>query len=188
MQSSQIVSEPRLLDAREFQIAREAQANHGSLDKIAGSLGFATEELAVRSVAATLGLEFVDLSTTEPDLSLLETFPVKLIHRFGVFPLSRTDDSLVVVTGNPFDLHALDTVSSAAECSVIPVVALPWEVAKLVKSHLGVGAETIDGMLAQSETDDDNVEVLDELEFDRSEASQDGATSVGGPSGQRDPL
>lgn len=171
MQSAQLVSEPRLLDAREFQIARESQVTHGSLEKIVGTLGFSTEEQAVRAVAATLGLDFVDLSTTEPDLSLLSSFPVKLIHRFGVFPVSRTDDSLVVVTGNPFDLHALDAVSSAAGCSVIPVVALPWEVAKLVKSHLGVGAETIDGMLAQTE-DDGDVEVLDELEFDRSEASQ----------------
>jgi general secretion pathway protein E/type IV pilus assembly protein PilB len=172
MQSAQLVSEPRLLDAREFQIARESQVSHGSLEKVAGTLGFASEEQAVRAVAATLGLDFVDLSTTEPDLSVLGNFPVKLIHRFGVFPLSRAGDSLVVVTGNPFDLHALDAVSSAAGCSVTPVVALPWEVAKLVKSHLGVGAETIDGLMAQSETDDDEVEVLDELEFDRSEASQ----------------
>jgi general secretion pathway protein E len=172
MQSDQLVSEPRLLDAREFQIAREAQVTHGSLDKVAGILGFPSEELAVRSVAATLGLDFIDLSTTEPDLSVLGNFPVKLIHRFGVFPLHRSEDSLVVVTGNPFDLHALDAVGAAAGCSVVPVVALPWEVAKLVKSHLGVGAETIDGLLAQTEADDSEVEVLDELEFDRSEASQ----------------
>ena len=172
MQSAQLMSEPRLLDAHEFQIARESQVAHGSLDKVAVSLGFATEEQAVQAVAATLGLDFVDLSTIEPDLSLLEKFPVKLIHKYGVFPIKRTDDSLVVVTGNPFDLHALDAVSSASGCSVIPVVALPWEVSKLVKSHLGVGAETIDGLIANSESDNDGVEVLDELEFDRSEASQ----------------
>lgn len=56
-QSAQLVSGPRLLDAREFQIAREAQASHGSLDKVATTLGFPTEESAVRSVAATLGLD-----------------------------------------------------------------------------------------------------------------------------------
>ena len=172
MHGAQLVSGSRLLDAHEFQIAREAQNSHGSLDKVAVTLGFPTEELAVQSVAATLGLDFVDLSTVEPDLSLLRGFPVKLIHRYGVFPLRQSETGLVVVTGNPFDLHALDAVSTAAGCSVIPVVALPWEVAKLVKSHLGVGAETIDGLMANSEADGDGVEVLDELEFDRSEASQ----------------
>ena len=172
MHGAQLVSGSRLLDAHEFQIAREAQNSHGSLDKVVVTLGFPTEELAVQSVAATLGLDFVDLSTVEPDLSLLRGFPVKLIHRYGVFPLRQSETGLVVVTGNPFDLHALDAVSTAAGCSVIPVVALPWEVAKLVKSHLGVGAETIDGLMANSEADGDGVEVLDELEFDRSEASQ----------------
>ena len=171
MQTAQLVSGPRLLDAHEFHLAREAQATHGSLEKVAATLGFATEELAVQAVAATLGLDFVDLANVEPDLSLLEKFPVKLIHKYGVFPIRRTDESLVVVTGNPFDLHAMDAVSSAAGCSVMPVVALPWEVSKLVKSHLGVGAETIDGLIASAEADD-GVEVLDELEWDRSEASQ----------------
>ena len=172
MQSDQLVSGPRLLEAHEFQIARDAQATHGSLEKIAGTLGFSTEEEIVRSVALTLGLEFVDLSTLTPDRTLLEGFPVKLVHRYGVFPISRSDDSLVVVTGNPFDLHALDSVSAAIGASVNPVVALPWEVSKLVKSHLGVGAETVDGLIAQTESDEDGVEVLEELEFDRSEASQ----------------
>jgi general secretion pathway protein E/type IV pilus assembly protein PilB len=172
MQTAQLASGPRLLDAQEFQIARDAQLNHGSLDKVAVTLGFSSEESAVKALAATLGLDFVDLSTIEPDLSVLDKFPVKLIHRYGVFPIRRSEGSLVVVTGNPFDLHALDAVSAAAGCSVIPMVALPWEVAKLVKSHLGVGAETIDGLIANSEADNDGVEVLDELEWDRSEASQ----------------
>ena len=161
-----------MLDAQEFQIARDAQMTHGSLEKVAVTLGFSSEESAVKALAATLGLDFVDLSTVEPDLSVLDKFPVKLIHRYGVFPIRRSEGSLVVVTGNPFDLHALDAVSAAAGCSVIPVVALPWEVAKLVKSHLGVGAETIDGLIANSDADNDGVEVLDELEWDRSEASQ----------------
>lgn len=171
-QTAQLVSGPRVLDAHEFQLAREAQVTHGSLDKVAVSLGFANEEMAVQSVAATLGLDFVDLSALEPDLSLLQKFPVKLIHKYGVFPIRMADESMVVVTGNPFDLLALDAVSSAVGCSVIPVVALPWEVAKLVKSHLGVGAETIDGLIASADSSDDDVEVLDELEWDRSEASQ----------------
>ena len=172
MQTAQLASGSRLLDAQEFQIARDAQMTHGSLEKVAVTLGFSSEESAVKALAATLGLDFVDLSTVEPDLSVLDKFPVKLIHRYGVFPIRRSEGSLVVVTGNPFDLHALDAVSAAAGCSVIPVVALPWEVAKLVKSHLGVGAETIDGLIANSDADNDGVEVLDELEWDRSEASQ----------------
>ena len=92
MQTAQLASGPRLLDAQEFQIARDAQMNHGSLDKVAVTLGFSSEESAVKALAATLGLDFVDLSTLEPDLSVLDKFPVKLIHRYGVFPFADPRD------------------------------------------------------------------------------------------------
>src|SRR5262245_30272820 len=127
MQNAQSTLNVRSLDSRELRLASEAQASQRSLSKVAGTLGFASEEEAVRAVATTLGLDFVDLSLADPDLSLLKQFPAKLIHRFGIFPLGRIDDALVVVTGNPFDLQSIDAVSAALGVSVTPVVALPWE-------------------------------------------------------------
>jgi general secretion pathway protein E/type IV pilus assembly protein PilB len=56
--------------------------------------------------------------------------------------------------------------------SIIPVLAQPAEVARLIKTHLGVGAETIDGLLAQQDSRDGGVEILEDLQWDRSEDSQ----------------
>ena len=38
------------------------------------------------AVARTLGLDTVNLTDAKPDLKLLETFPIRLIHRFHIFP------------------------------------------------------------------------------------------------------
>ncbi|NUQ62645.1 MAG: Flp pilus assembly complex ATPase component TadA [Pirellulales bacterium] len=160
-----------MLDARQLQLAREAQAAHGRLSQVAADLNFATEEDALRAVAESLGMDYIDLSAAKVDLSLLEGFPIKLIHRYGVFPLKYEDGSLVLATGNPFDLQAVDAVSAATCVSVVPVVVLPGELNKLIKTHLGVGAETIDGLLAQQQ-DQDGVEILEEVEWDQSEASE----------------
>jgi len=160
------------LDARQLLRAREAQAADGSLEKVAAELGFGTEEDALRAVGETLGFELVDLSAAEMDLAILEDFPIKLIHRYGIFPLRYEDGSLVIATADPFDLHALDAVSAATGLSVLPVLAVPSELSKLVKTHLGVGAETIDGLLAQTDDREGRVEVLDEVEWDQSEASE----------------
>ena len=46
-------------------------------------------------------------------------------------------------------------------------MALPAELAKLIKSRFGVGAETIDGLLAQAD-EEGGVEVLDEIDWDQS--------------------
>jgi len=161
-----------VLNARQLAAARQAQASHGRMDQVASELGFGSEEQLLRAIGDTLGLEFVDLPGSPVDLSLLTTFPIKLIHRLGVFPIRMQDGSLVVATANPFDLHALDTVSEASGLSITPAVALPDELAKLVKSHLGVGAETIDGLMAQKQEQQGTVEILEDLEFDRSDAAE----------------
>ncbi len=152
---------------------RLARQVEGDLSQIAAELGFATEceEDSLRAVGEAMGIEVIDLSCVEIDPAVLANFPAKLIHRFTVFPIRVVRGSLMVVIGNPLDLHALDTVSAAVGMSVLPVLAPPVEVARLIKTHLGVGSETIDGLLAQQESRD-GVEMLEDVEWDRSEDSQ----------------
>lgn len=175
MAPSQVTPEMRLLAAHELQQLREAQRTPGQLPQVVSILGLGSMDEAWRVISHTLGLELVDLSKVEADLSLLQTFPLKAIHRYGVFPLSKEGDSLVVVTGNPLDLQAIDAVSALVGESVIPVVAMPDEVSKLIKANFGVGAETVDGLMAQSQ---DSVEVLDELDFSGSDAQEAQEASV----------
>lgn len=159
-----------VLDLQQLEAARRAQMAEGRLDGVAGELGCANGEEALALVGRTLGIDTVDLSSADIDLTLLDHFPLKLIHRHEVFPLRKEAGSLVVATGNPFDLNALDAVGAATGLSVVPVLAPPDELSKLIKTHLGVGAETIDGLLAQHE--DQEVEILEDVEWDSSEASE----------------
>ena len=125
-------SRTRKLDLRQLQIAWDAQTRDGRLNQVATELGCSSEEEALAIVAETLGIGFVDLASTTIDLSVLNDFPIKLIHRFEVFPIRREEGALVVATGNPFELNALDAVSAATGLSVTPVLALPDEISKFV--------------------------------------------------------
>ena len=162
------------LDARQLQIAQAAQTADGSLGRVAGELGFESEEALLLAVGQSFCLEFVDLTSAEPDLSLLSDFPLRVIHRHRVFPLFRDKRRGVigVAIGDPFDLHSLDAVSAATGQSVVPLLAIPSELERLIKAHLGVGAETIDGLLAQSSEADGDVEVLEDIDWDGSEDSE----------------
>jgi len=171
MVAGQILLQKGLLDERQLQLAREAQAAGGRVDRSAIEMGFVSEEDALSAMSEALGLEMIDLAHTEVDLSLFKDFPIKLIHQHQIFPICWENDSLVVATGNPFDLNALDAISAATSRSIVPMLASPGELAKLIKLHLGVGAETVDGLMAQRE-DAGGVEVLEDLEWDRSEASE----------------
>jgi general secretion pathway protein E len=60
-------------------------------------------------------------------------------------------------------------LSASTGLTVIPVLASRVEISKLIKTHLGVGSETVTGLLAQA---DENVQLLSEIETDGSELSE----------------
>jgi general secretion pathway protein E/type IV pilus assembly protein PilB len=170
MEAGEILLKKGLLDQRQLEVARGAQTEGTRLDQAAVSLGFVSEEAALRALAEEVGLEFVDLADASIDLSLLRTFPPKFIYREGLFPIRQRNGTLVVATSDPFNLYPLDELGAATGKTVIPVLASRGEIARLIKTHLGVGGETVDGLLAQA--GDDQVQLLDQIEPDGSELSE----------------
>jgi type II secretion system protein E len=158
-----------LLDARQLEQARAAQTEGMRLDQAAVQLGFIKEEAALRALAKEVGLDFVDLVDAEIDLSLLKDFPARFVHREMLFPICRNNGSIVVATSDPFNLYPLDELSVATGLTVVPVLASREEISKRIKNHLGVGSETIDSLMAQ--TDDERIE-LDELTGKDAELSE----------------
>lgn len=170
MEAGEILLQQGLLNTDQLRASRDSRSNGASVIDKAVELGFVSEDDALKAVATEFGLEFVDLASTEIDLSLLAGFPQRLIYRDSVFPVRNENGQLVVATSNPFDLNPLDEVGAATGVSVHPVLASSNDIAKLIKTHLGVGSETIDGLLKQAT--DDSVELLDKIETDGSELSE----------------
>jgi general secretion pathway protein E/type IV pilus assembly protein PilB len=168
----QPISESAAVSAEALQEARAIIERGGTMHDVAAAVRADSADDALASLASTLGMQVVDLSQCEADPEVVQNFPAKLVHRYGVFPLGQADDCLLLITSNPFDLHALDAVSEAIGQRVMPLLAPPDELDKLIKSHLGVGAETIDDLMAQSGDASTQVEMLDDVQFDESEASE----------------
>jgi general secretion pathway protein E/type IV pilus assembly protein PilB len=170
MDPGQILVKHGLLDEAGVAQARAAQPGGTRLDQSAVRLGLVSEEDALRALGAEVGLPLVDLETAEIDLTLLVEFPQKLIHRHGLFPMSRHNGSVVVATSDPLDLYSLDEAAAALGKSIEPVLATRASIAKRIKAHLGVGSETIEGLLAQRE---EELELLEEIFPDDSEISEE---------------
>lgn len=165
------------LSAEQLARARECLEREGNLESFAIECGMASEEEAWRAVGDALGMDFVDLSSARVDLTLLQDFPVRLIHRYNVFPIALSGGAVVLATANPFDIHAVDAVAAALGRSVLPVLVTAKELQKLIKSRLGVGAETINNLLAQ-EDEASQIELVDEPEWDAAEAADAQEASV----------
>src|SRR4029453_9134297 len=156
MEAGEILLRRGLLNRGELEQSRGLANGHGDGTKLIESaiqLGFVSEEQALKAVGEEVGIDFIDLGDAEVDLSLLKTFPQKLIHRQTLFPIRREYRQLVVATANPFDLYPLDEGREANGLSVMAVLAARNEISKLIKKHLGVGSETIDGLVAAADED-----------------------------------
>jgi general secretion pathway protein E/type IV pilus assembly protein PilB len=171
MEAGEILLRRGLLDRRQLDDSRKRKHEGTTLVDTAIELGYVNEEDALRALAEEVGLDYVDLTSAEIDLSLLKDFPHKLIHRQSLFPIRRQNGELVVATSDPFDLYPLDEVSAATGLTVTPVLAGRAEIAKLIKKHLGVGSETVEGLI-EATSDDDEVEILSDIETDGSELSE----------------
>jgi type II secretion system protein E len=169
MDAGEIFLRRGLIDERQLEQLRRA-AGDGSTDMVekAVEMGLVEEEVALRTLGEEVGLDYVDLTSTPVDLSLLDTFPSKLIHRQSLFPVRRDNGQLVVATCDPFDLYPIDEVSAATGLVVTPVLSARREIDRLIKAHLGVGSETIEGLLQAT----DGVELLSGIEVEDSEISE----------------
>jgi type II secretion system protein E len=170
MEAGEILLKRGLLDERQLALVRSRQVEGTRIDQTAVEMGLVSEEAVLKAVGEEVGLDFIDLSETNVDLSLLGTFPPKLIHRQSLFPIKRVNGSLLVATSDPFDLYPLDELSAATGLTVEPVLASKREIARLIKTHLGVGSETVDSLVAKSA--ENQVELLEEIEHDGSELSE----------------
>ncbi|MBM4074938.1 MAG: hypothetical protein FJ267_04765, partial [Planctomycetes bacterium] len=161
------------LDRLHLQSISRAMKQGRPVKEIATELEFSSAEDLLTAIATALGMEVVDLDQCEVSSSILEDFPLKLIHRHEVFPIQRDENALTLAVRNPFDLHSIDAIGALLKMAIKPVLVEENQLRDLIKSHLGVGAETLDGLVAQYRSEgQDLLQSLDGQDLQDAEMAQ----------------
>ena len=160
-----IVAEKDLTAVKDAQRASPTKSIHTVV--IDGN--FAKEEDVLPVLADQFGMELIDLATQKIEPECLRAMPTKLVHRRSLLPLSRENGTLLVATGDPFDVYALDELQTLTGLHVQAVLASPREINRFIKTHFGVGGETVTTMVEERKED---VELLEEIEADDSEVAK----------------
>ena len=159
-----------LLSLPELETLR-ATANGKRVDQVAVEQGLLTEEQALRALGDELGMRFVELNDFPIDRELLSKFPTTAIFRHSLLPLRRNNGRVEIATADPFDLEALDELSSLSGFRLEPVLTRRDDLVRLIKEHLGVGGDTINELVAQR-GDDVDADYLAEVARADSELAQ----------------
>src|SRR5437667_3573011 len=117
-----------------------------------------------------LHMPLVSLTDVTIDAQTLRALPPKLVYRKRLVPISRTNGTLNVATSDAFDLYAFDDIRLMTGLEIQPVLAPREEIEKLIKTHYGLGGDTLDEMVgaddaeavASGETGEDLLEMAQE--------------------------
>lgn len=155
MEISEVLIRHGLLTTDQGDQVRQ-QMNDHRFDKAVIEMGLLTEEQTLRTFADELGMQYVELKDFEIDPELLNLFPTSTIYRHSLLPLRRENGLVEVATSDPFDLEALDELSSLSNLRLEPVLARHDDVVQLIKEKLGVGGDTINELVKQKTDEDDD--------------------------------
>src|SRR5258708_32168016 len=100
----------------------EKSANGRPLHEVLIEKGFAKEDDVLQQLADNMGMEFVDLTKITVDPKTLASVPAKLVHRHSLMPLYSENSTLVVPTGNPFDVTSIDEMQTVTAFQIHPLL------------------------------------------------------------------
>ncbi len=155
-----------LISAAELALAeREASSSFRPLPRVLAEDGFVDEDSLLPVLADSYGLQAIAGSELAVDPGVIAAVPAKLAAHYSVLPLSLIGKRLRVALCDPLDLSAVEDIETNLGYEVERVLAPRAAIQKGLRDHYGVGAATVERILA-----DDTIRVR---QRDTSEESHD---------------
>jgi len=128
--------------------------------------GFLPESGFLKIYAELHGMEFVDLKRFNVDQSAISAVSAKLASHYTVIPVKRVGRALTIAVSNPLDLSPSEDIETNLGFSVERVLACRKDIEEALQKHYGVGADTVERILAESPEREEMhaVEVAHDLE------------------------
>jgi type IV pilus assembly protein PilB len=116
------------------------QSKSADIGKVLVELGMVGEREVLMAKAQEMGYAFVDLDRVNVESSAINVVREQIVKNNNVLPVKKQDNTLYVAMSNPNNLHAIDAVSLASGCRVVPVLAVPGAIETRSRSITGAPA------------------------------------------------
>ncbi len=130
----------------------EAEKSGNSLLQVLTILGAAKEEALYRALATFSELRFVTPARMEIPADVAKRVPARFATHYRFVPVQDRNGTLVVAVSDPLNTQMLDEIRLVLKQRIEPVVATPGEIRAAIKALYGVGADTVERMLSDSES------------------------------------
>lgn len=157
-------------------------------------LGFATEDKVFPVLSRQLDIPYIKLKDRQIQPEVIARVPAKFASHYKIIPVEYVGNLLTVATADPVDLRTLDDLKLLLDTEVKAVLASQTGIQEAIRKYYGIGAETLERIIADKETQGrvtpgvDKIEDLEVLAQDASiikfvnqilyEAVKDRATDI----------
>ena len=162
-----------VITAQQLQEALLEQSKTGlSLGATLIDMGILSEEQAILpTLAEKFNIAFVSLKSIPISQDALARLPAKAINHYKVFPIKYENGVLTVAMGNPWEIAVLDDLAMISHAQIVPVLAGEIDIIEAIREHYGVGAETIERMMSDTQMMTAAAPVTEAIDEASSEAS-----------------
>jgi len=143
-----VITEQQLEDALERQTKNKGVP---PICQTLAQMGVAPEEKLLPILAKQLNISFVSLKEHPIDPALLQQVPARIVTRYQVLPVARKGKTLIVAMEDPLNTSVVDELRMLTHAEIQPAAVSSRELSEAIRQHYGVGAETVEAMVATEE-------------------------------------
>lgn len=96
------------------------------------------------------GIPYISLKDKDIEPLVIQKVPAKFSSHYQIIPVEFTDNKLVIAMVDPLDTRTLDDLRLLLGIEVRGVLASETEILEAIRKYYGVGAETLERMIAQN--------------------------------------
>lgn len=112
-------------------------------------LGFAPEDTIFDLLSRQLNIPYVKLKDKDIEPLIIQKVPAKFASHYKVIPLEFKDNALIIAMADPLDIRTLDDIRLLLGLEVKGALASELEILDAIRKYYGVGAETLERMVAE---------------------------------------
>ena len=163
-----LLVEKQIITQEELDLAlKEHQNTKEFLGQTLVRLKLITEEKLLRVLSEQQGIPFVELKDMKISDEVIENVPAKFAWHYKIMPMRISGNVLTVAISNPFDMWPIDDLETNLGYRVEIALAVAGDISETVKKYYGVGADTIERILADAPKES----VKEEEEVQKKEAT-----------------
>lgn len=142
--------EHKIITPEQLEIGlKKHEKSAGALGETLIKLGFTTEEDVLPIAAQQLNIPYVRIKKLKISPEVISKIPAKVVHHYKILPIGSIGNTITIAMSDPMDIHTIDDIKLLLGANIETVLAGPNDIEEGLKQYYGVGAETVEKMIAE---------------------------------------